>query len=162
MKTTIEQIKKLPGIVEVQSHGCVIVSIFEQPEAKPEKIFVNSENEGFAKGDMCHYFDKRDYSLHNGELTSYRGVRGDDTFSESYKSEETAYQKSVEYAHEQGETIENDIKDGNFNVVHHPIWNWTTCHYRIQQDPSWLTKLWIENPNIAKAAAKELGYKNRG
>ena len=106
-------------------------------ELKPDIIFVNSEDEGFVKGDMVWWFCKYDFSIYSVNINNVLEdeCASDDYNSEIYKSEETAYQKCVEYAHSRGESIEfahkNNTQEYYINAIT-PTWDWYVLNYRIK------------------------------
>ncbi len=160
MKKSIELIKQMPGLKTLEVSGNVAVCVFE-PEEEKKPLFINSLGEEFFKEDDAWWFCKEDYSLGHGDVC-YGNCILPANYSEVYKTKETAYRKSVEYAHKQGERIEllNDKKQ--FVHIQEPSWYWDNgYHYRIQQEPDWLGSLWNVDPRLAEAAAKDLGYKNR-
>jgi len=162
MKTTIELIKELPGVKVIEVVGNVAVCVFEPEETGKKPLFTNSLGEEFFKGDVAYWFVKKDYELNSASMDRLGcDYIGNKSLSEIYKTKETAYRKSVEYAHEQGERIEYAREGCEFMYLEEPVWNWRRCHYRIKQEPDWLGSLWNVDPRIAEAAAKDLGYKNR-
>jgi len=102
-----DAVKGIEGVCISEDPGCPYIVLIEDPKGKV--LFTNSIGEEFTKTTPAWWYHKEFYSV--SEI-SINKLPDDDTIysdgevlSELYLSEETAYQKSIEYAHSQGERI---------------------------------------------------------
>jgi hypothetical protein len=118
--------------------------------SEPKKIlFTNSIDEEFKniyeQMYTVWYYSLKDYSIQEAtmyDIEFYDGKdpNGNAVFSEIYLTEETAYQKSIEYAHSKGEKIlcrRLNFTGDKYTTMPSPLWNWSECHYKLAPKPKY-------------------------
>jgi hypothetical protein len=134
-KLIIEAIalSKLHNLEYSISDDCIMFS--KKAEEEKEVLFTNSIGEEFTKDITVYWYGKESYNIREININEFDEEDYDSagSTSEIYITKETAYQKSIEYAHSKGEKIVYIDRGGinGYKPCNCPIWDWKAFYYKL-------------------------------
>ena len=140
-----DAVKSIDGVCISEDPNCPYIVLVEEKEV----LFTNSIGEEFKDVNEQLYpvwhYSLKDYSVQEAtmyDIEFYNGIdsNGNVVFSEIYLTKETAYQKSIEYAKSQGESILYDSKSfgrGTVGKASGFYFDWEECYYSLAPRPEY-------------------------